>query len=105
MPKKDSKPAAKKIMTAEDLSKVNWQDLLTKLPQFANLVAQIIGLFGNKSAPKTATAGGTEGLPCSQDVKDANDADLKALAHYVASRLQLSDAICCCEPDDGDEDE
>jgi hypothetical protein len=90
----------KKRLSAKDMKAIDWQTLLAKLPQFAALIMQIIQLV-TSDGPKGAAAGGTEGLTCCQEVKDANDADLELLAQYIVSRMQLCDAICCCE-DDGE---
>lgn len=86
---------AKKPLTAQQVSQIDWTSLLAKFPAFAALLGQLIALLMSGAPPKTAAAPGEE---CCDEVKGLCKDECAALCALIAVHCKLHEAICCDPP-------
>lgn len=88
---------AKKMMTAQEATAVDWAALFAKFPAFAAILAQLLQLFLAAPAPAKAA----QAAKCCDELKEACDAECDALCTLVVAHCELHDQICCepCPPE------
>lgn len=80
-----------KPMTAQQIQAIDWAAILTKLPAFAALIAQLLALLQQPQPSKTAAC------QCPSQVEEASHAAMATLAAHVLAQLKLHECIGCCD--------